>query len=122
MQHEFLLTRSNYYNQNFNTAIFFDPFRIYFNNVLESAALDLYYHVQKHFEGKTPAGSSCYILIYPDVELFEASFGATSEPVLVAREGTDFIIGVKSITDLASDYEEVIDVLEEALSTRISNA
>jgi hypothetical protein len=122
MQQEFLLTRSNYYNQNFNTAIFFDPFRIYFNNSLESAALDLYYHVQKHFEGKSLDGACCYILIYPDIQLFEASFGESSEPVLLAKEGEDFIIGVKSISDLSSGYSEVIEVLEGALRNNASNA
>ena len=45
MQQEFLLTRSNYYSQFFNTAIFFDPYRIYFNSAFESAALNLYYEI-----------------------------------------------------------------------------
>lgn len=122
MQQEFLLTRSNYYNQNFNTAIFFDPFRIYFNNALEAAALDLYYNVQKRFESQMKQNSCFYILIYPDVELFEASFGSSSEPIVLAQEGSDYIIGIKDIASLSADYQEVIKVLKDTLVSNASNA
>lgn len=121
MHQEFLLTRSNYYNQNFNTAIFFDPFRIYFNNTLESAALDLYYHVQKKFDGLKSHGPCFYILIYPDDQLFESSFGSSAEPIQTAQEGDDFIVGIKSISNLSSDYKEVLQVLE-TLRKSSSNA
>ncbi len=97
MQNEFLLTRSNYYSQFFNTAIFFDPYRIYFNSTFESAALNLYYHVQKRFAGKISTDSHFYILLYSEVALFEKSFGATNETVVATQEGNDFIIGVKCV-------------------------
>lgn len=84
MQQEFLLTRSNYYSQFFNTAIFFDPFRIYFNSAFENLALEIYYNVQNHYREKTLHRASFYILLYPDTALFEKSFGATAENVVVA--------------------------------------
>lgn len=121
MHQEFLLTRSNYYNQNFNTAIFFDPFRIYFNNNLESAALDLYYHIHTKFDGQKSQGPCYYILIYPDAQLFESSFGSTAEPIQTAQEGDDFIIGIKNISELSADYKEVIQALE-TLRKSTSNA
>ncbi len=112
MQQEFLLTRSNYYSQFFNTAIFFDPYRIYFNSAFESAALSLYYHVQKQFTGKFSTDSNFYILMYSDMELFERNFGQTEKSVVVAKEGNDYILGMKCQTDM----DNFGDVLKE-LST-----
>lgn len=114
---EFLLTKSNYYSQLFNTAIFFDPFRIYFNNSFESVALDLYYHVQKHFTGK--ANSSVrhfYILMYPDVEQFNKSFEKAHDQVTVVHEGHDIIIGIKNAETL-SDFTSVLHTIDLACSS-----
>lgn len=115
MQNEFLLTRSNYYSQFFNTAIFFDPYRIYFNGAFESAALNLYYHVQKRFTEKVSTDSHFYILLYSDVALFEKSFGITSETVVTAQEGNDFIVGVKCVGADDAPTDRVVKALATIL-------
>jgi len=120
MQQEFLLTRSNYYSQFFNTAIFFDPFRIYFNSSYESVALDLYYNIQKQFTGRHLADSCFYILMYPDAGLFEKSFGSQSEDIVVAREGKDFIIGLKSAEQFEK-HSEIIQVIREKIAAEANN-
>lgn len=110
MQQEFLLTRSNYYSQFFNTAIFFDPYRIYFNNSFESSALNLYYHVQKKFSGRLSTDSHFYILMYSDHVLFERNFGSTTEDVKIVKEGNDFIIGIRCFQD-QEDHSSVLKIL-----------
>jgi hypothetical protein len=114
MQNEFLLTRSNYYSQFFNTAIFFDPYRIYFNSSYESAALNLYYYVQKKFTAKVSTDSNFYILMYSEPNLFEKSFGQTKESVVVVKEGNDFIIGVQCHAD-DENHDNVIKALASIL-------
>ena len=114
MQQEFLLTRSNYYSHFFNTAIFFDPYRIYFNSAFESAALNLYYQVQQKFTATLSTDSNFYILMYSDISLFERNFGATTKDVVVVKEGNDFIIGVKCATPM-EDFAEVISALATIL-------
>jgi hypothetical protein len=113
MQQEFLLTRSNYYSQFFNTAIFFDPFRIYFNSAFENLALEIYYNVQNYYKDKTLPRSSFYILLYPDTGLFEKSFGHTDGNVLISREGTDLIIGVKNPA-AHNAFHEIVAALDRA--------
>ncbi len=114
MQQEFLLTRSNYYSHFFNTAIFFDPYRIYFNSAFESAALNLYYLVQQKFTATLSTDSNFYILMYSDLALFERNFGATTDDVVVVKEGNDFIVGVKCVTPM-EDFDEVIEALSTIL-------
>lgn len=114
MQQEFLLTRSNYYSQFFNTAIFFDPYRIYFNSAFESAALNLYYQIQKKFSAKLSTDSHFYILMYSDLALFERNFGVTQEPVMVTKEGNDFIVGLKCQIDV-ENFESVLKALSTIL-------
>lgn len=115
MQQEFLLTRSNYYSQFFNTAIFFDPFRIYFNSAFENLALEIYYNVQNYYRDKTLPRASFYILLYPDTGLFEKSFGSTNDNVLVAREGSDLIIGVKN-PSAHNAFHEIVAALDRAIA------
>lgn len=116
MQQEFLLTRSNYYSQFFNTAIFFDPFRIYFNSAFENLALEIYYNVQNYYREKTLPRSSFYILLYPDTGLFEKSFGANNkENVIVAREANDLIIGVKNPT-AHNAFHEIVAAIDLAIA------
>ncbi|MBY0386163.1 hypothetical protein K2X05_13475 [bacterium] len=114
MQQEFLLTRSNYYSQFFNTAIFFDPYRIYFNSAFESAALNLYYEIQKKFTKKLSTDSNFYILMYSDLALFERNFGATKEEVVVAKEGNDFIVGLKCQGEI-KNFDQVLKELSTIL-------
>ena len=113
MQQEFLLTRSNYYSQFFNTAIFFDPFRIYFNSAFENLALEIYYNVQNYYKDKMLPQSSFYILLYPDVGIFEKSFGSTADNVLVAREGRDLVVGVKNPT-LHDAFHSIVAAIDKA--------
>ncbi len=114
MQQEFLLTRSNYYSHFFNTAIFFDPYRIYFNSAFESAALNLYYQVQQKFSGTLSTDSNFYILMYSELELFERNFGSDTADVVVVKEGNDFIIGMKCVTPVET-FDEVIEALSSIL-------
>jgi hypothetical protein len=114
MQQEFLLTRSNYYSHFFNTAIFFDPYRIYFNSAFESAALNLYYQVQKKFTATLSTDSNFYILMYSDLALFERNFGTQTSDVAVVKEGNDFIIGVKCAAPM-DNFDEVIKALSTIL-------
>lgn len=111
MQQEFLLTRSSYYSQYFNTAIFFEPFRIYFNNSFESVALELYYQVQNHFKQTRPVKPNIYILMYGDQDLFKKNFGENGGEVVVAKEEDDYIIGIKASENL-SCYSELIKAIE----------
>lgn len=121
MQQEFLLTKSSYYSQLFNTAIFFDPFRIYFNNAFESVALDLYYHIQKHFSGAHGTSiRNFYILMYPDSTQFDKSFERTQDKVTVVKEGQDIIIGIKD-PETMSDYKSVIQAIELASINTLSS-
>lgn len=113
MQQEFLLTRSNYYSQFFNTAIFFDPFRIYFNSAFENLALEIYYNVQNYYREKTLPRASFYILLYPETGLFEKSFGTTTDNVVIAREGSDLIVGVKNPT-VQNLFDEIVTALDRA--------
>jgi hypothetical protein len=114
MQQEFLLTRSNYYSQFFNTAIFFDPYRIYFNSAFESIALNLYYLVQQKFAAKLSTDSNFYILMYSEHSLFERNFGTNTSDVVVVKEGNDFIVGVKCSAKM-EDFEEVLTALSSIL-------
>ena len=111
MQQEFLLTRSSYYNQYFNTAIFFEPFRIYFNTSFESGALELYYQVQNYFKEHPLPKTNIYILMYGEESLFEESFGKTSDTVVVAKEEGDYVVGIRSTTSL-EDYSALIKAIE----------
>ncbi len=120
MYQEFLLTRSNYYSQFFNTAIFFDPFRIYFNSAYESVALELYYTIQKNFSEKTSSTACFYILMYPDSRLFEKSFGAEIEDIAVVKEGNDFIIGLKNIAQFEK-HQEIILAIKEKMAEMTNN-
>lgn len=120
MQQEFLLTKSSYYSQLFNTAIFFDPFRIYFNNSFESAALDLYYHVQKKFSGiQSSSVRNFYILMYPDPAQFDKSFSCSQDHVTVVNEGKDIIIGIRNPESM-DDYSPVIQAIELASVSTLS--
>lgn len=120
MHQEFLLTRSNYYSQFFNTAIFFDPFRIYFNSAFESAALELYYNIQLNFKDKGASKACFYILMYPDAGLFEKSFGAGSEEIVIAKEGTDYIVGLKSSAQF-DKHNEIVQAIRQKIAEDISN-
>ncbi|MBY0313993.1 MAG: hypothetical protein K2Q26_00610 [Bdellovibrionales bacterium] len=118
---EFLLTQSSYYSHLFNTAIFFDPFRIYFNNSFESVALDLYYHVQKHFAGKINSPvRHYYILMYPDASQYTQSFARANDQVTVVHEGHDIIIGIRNAETL-SDFQSVLHAIELASSNPLSS-
>lgn len=120
MQNEFLITKSTYYNQLFNTAIFFDPFRIYFNHSMESSALELYYYIQKHFGSKYDgAHRNYYILIYPDVGHFKKSFGETEQSVLVVHEPHDLIIGIAE-PKILSTPQLIIEAIEGASNKNFS--
>jgi len=120
MHQEFLLTRSNYYSQFFNTAIFFDPFRIYFNSAFESVALDLYYNIQQNFKEKSSSNACFYILMYPDSGLFEKSFGTTSEDIVLAKEGSDYIVGLKNSAQFEK-HQDIIRAIREKMAESVNN-
>lgn len=111
MQPEFLLTRSSYYDQYLNTAIFFEPFRIYFNNGQESLALEAYYKLQNAFPSPKEGFANVFILIYGDETKFEKSFGQCSEPLMIVQEGADYIVGVR-----ANKMEQAYQDLEKFIS------
>ncbi len=120
MHHEFLLTRSNYYSPFFNTAIFFDPFRIYFNSAFESVALDLYYNIQQNFKEKADASACFYVLMYPDSGLFEKSFGPSSEDIVIVKEGNDYIVGLKNSAQFEK-HAEIVLAIKEKMAESITN-
>lgn len=120
MHQEFLLTRSNYYSQFFNTAIFFDPFRIYFNSAYESVALDLYYNIQQNFKEKSGGTTCFYILMYPDSGLFEKSFGVDAGDIVIAKEGSDFIVGLKNAAQFEK-HQEIIQAIKDKIAEQITN-
>ena len=120
MHQEFLLTRSNYYSQFFNTAIFFDPFRIYFNSAFESVALELYYAIQQNLAETYPAQTCFYILMYPDAGLFEKSFGASSEDIVIAKEGNDYVVGLKNAAQF-DKHAAIIEAIRARLAENANN-
>ena len=61
-----------------------------------------------------------YILMYPDSALFEKSFGATAEDIVIAREGTDFIVGLKNSAQFEK-HEEIVLAIKEKMAEAITN-
>lgn len=107
-----LLSQSQFYNPVFDAAIFDGPFRIYFSQNQESAALRLYFRLQNSMKEKyqefkqnyKPEGKNIFIMMYPDAESFEKSFGLPKTSLkgpytIEARVGGDPLLGVYGSLD-----------------------
>lgn len=124
----FLSTR--FYSPAFNTALFDGPFRIYFSQNYESAALKIYHLLQSnHIELWTrykrwadQTKKHAFILVYPTAQDVQAAFQLSSlqeKPVSQTWED-GVVIGFESpVTD--SDFEkyftQIISDLEKMSQT-----
>lgn len=118
------LTQSRFYSPAFNAAIFDGPFRIYFTQIQESAALKLYFRLQEQLKIEdTPIkeqlkvqGTAIFLMVYPSDETFQNAF-AGADPIVKDRLGGDLVLGVKGpIHDHQLDLivQEVLSLASEA--------
>jgi hypothetical protein len=114
----FLSTR--FYSSAFNTALFDGPFRIYFSQSYESAALKIYHllqsdHNQLWTEYKRWADQTkrhAFILVYPtakDVKLAFASSDLKNHPVCQTWDD-GFIIGFEN-PETDADFQKYFEKL-----------
>jgi|GEM_PF-6075476 len=118
---ESFITKSKYFNENFNTAIFSDPIRIYFSQEHESHALEIYSHMQSRknqwekFLNKKAGGKYCYIMLYADGRHFNECFQGDESPYAPGSFGDDFVMGVNG--PLSSDsLTQFLKTLDSAVS------
>lgn len=95
------ITKSKYFTPNFNTAIFSDPIRIYFSNIHESQALELYFHLQrrkneweKFLSSRGEGNNFCYIMIYSESNQYEECFDKEKAEFSPTDMGSDFVVGI----------------------------
>ena len=85
-----------------------------------AVALDLYYNIQQNFKEKSSSNACFYILMYPDSGLFEKSFGTTSEDIVIAQEGRDYIVGLKNSAQFEK-HQDIIRAIREKMSEAANN-
>ena len=107
MDSEFLLTRTKYYSSHFNTAIFADPLRIYFNNAIESQALEIYYLLsEKDFKF---IQENLFVLLYDSDSIYAKKFQQANSAATLVKEDEGYIVGVvlgESSADICKSIEQ----------------
>jgi hypothetical protein len=119
------LTQSRFYSPAFNAAVFDGPIRIYFAQHQESLALQVYFRLQNHLKeayqvARTQfkqSGHTIFLMLYPTVESFEASFSKDIQGTMVVETlGEDFVIGVRGPL-LDDEYDSVFVEVQKILRT-----
>lgn len=96
------ITQTQFYSPVFNAAIFDGPLRLYFAQASEPEALRVYFDLQDDLESWSSeakslfkkSGRVLFVMLYPDRESFEASFGDQSSLICHARLGQDEVLGI----------------------------
>lgn len=122
------LTQSRFYSPAFNAAIFDGPIRIYFAQAQESAALEVYFKLQKQLsdiyekakENFKKSGKNVFIMLYPSDETFSNSFVdyKGTDAVVLEQLGEDIVLGVRGpVGDLefSSIQEGIFKILNSWL-------
>lgn len=132
------VTQSHFFNPAFNAAIFDGPIRIYFAQYQEAQALKLYFNLQERFSDirkqargiLKERGSNIFVMIYPTLEIFDASIGAAADAgasivgteIVRSRLGSDYIVGVKGPLedgDLENLCREMDSVVTASIGTSV---
>ncbi len=107
--------RSPYFRSEFDTAIFSDPLRFYFNQSNEPDALLLYFRMQKYLKARLKCQENfshhLFVLLYSESASFRKSFGEDVK-VGVQRLNNDFVMGLCG--PLAEDwFPSIIECVDE---------
>lgn len=111
--------RSSYFRSEFDTAIFSDPLRFYFNQNNEPDALLLYFRMQKYLKVRLKSQEHCrghlLVLLYSDAESFRKSFGDNVK-VGVRKLNDDFVMGLCG--PLEGDwFPSIVDCIDEIVES-----
>ena len=115
------ITKSKYFSQDFNAAIFSDPIRIYFSNSHEAQALELYFKLQSRknqwekFLRARGSDNYCYILLYGHQDQLVSRFNVPEKYFETGEMGEDFILGIGG--PLTTDQiDELLDNLDQTMN------
>jgi len=116
------LTQSKYYSPVFNAAVFDGPIRIYFAQHQEAQALQVYFRLQQYLKETYTTfrktfkqhGQTVFLMLYPNVEAFDESFGMCKGNVRSERLGDDYVLGVKGLLE-DGQYNEVFESVQAIL-------
>lgn len=134
LEHRFnsaTLTHSKFYSPAFNAAIFDGPMRIYFAQYQEGVALKIYFKIVDQLketmklarESMRQRGSSVFIMLYPNTELFEQSFtGAEKSTLAVESLGRDYVLGVRGPLSRDEEIEALFTSAKGMISEWLSAA
>ncbi|MCB9025515.1 MAG: hypothetical protein H6625_04290 [Bdellovibrionaceae bacterium] len=101
-----VLTQSKFYSPVFNAAIFDGPIKIYFSQMQEGLALQLYFQLQRKINDSKldilqNKDSNIFVMLYPNTESFLQTFNEPHQHVeqnevriIEDYLGTDPVIGV----------------------------
>lgn len=98
---------TQYFSPAFNTALFDGPFRFYFSQGYESAALSMYHLIQEDYpriwtkfkSWSDRTKKHVFILIYPTEKDMQKSFNLNFKSPLVNNWDEGLIIGLENPTD-----------------------
>lgn len=117
------LTESKFFVTDFNTAIFADPFRIYFCNSHEAFALQVYHHLVTQFEKRIPEGAIdrddlIFFMLYSDGDQFAQIFDSDkTNQVEFAKFNNNWVVGINGLVNSEPmDFvlAKVSDILNES--------
>lgn len=120
------LTDSEYFDPSFNTAIFADPFRIYFSSSYEAFALEVYHHLFTQFEKKLPEGAIdqddlIFFMLYTDAKKFASVFKSDiSTEFEFAKFNNNWVVGINgSVNKEPMEFllSKVSDIINESFAT-----
>ena len=118
---ENFITKSKYFNENFNTAIFSDPIRIYFAEEHESQALEMYTHLQQRreecesFIRQKGDGQYCYFMIYSSAEDYKKHF-ASGESAHPVEFGNDFVFALPGPPESEAGLQSFLKQVDQSFS------
>lgn len=125
-----LVTQTPFFTKEFNTAIIDGPLRIYFSDLHEALALQLYFDIQEAMDqvGKrlhelSPKTSYLYLMLYPKIESFPEVFHGekTQSPWAVGDIDGNEVLGI-NIENLESPTANLPhQICQHVQSTFVSN-
>ena len=127
-----VLTQSKFFSPVFNAAIFDGPIKIYFSQIQEGLALQLYFEMQKmgvdtsNTKSTNLESNNLFIMLYPNSESFynsfDKSFKSDDSSLLVVQEtwGDHQVLGVRGPIDteeVSSLNKKIKDIFTNKMPT-----
>ncbi len=116
---ETAIYQSSCFSSEFDTAIFSDPLRFYFNHNNEPDALLLYFRMQNYLKARLQSQENfsgrLFFCLYSEWEVFRKSFGGDVK-IGVHKLNNDFVVGLCG--PLVEDwFPSIIDCVDNIIGS-----